>query len=150
MAEEATNDKKQGPVGPVIGGVDMSKFMFKPKDPEPVKKEEKTPEEFDPASLSEFEQAQYKKGWRPADVWAAEGHDPDEWRNAKQFSEHGQTLDTISKLRRQVKKVTSQFDAMKQWNEEVETKAYERLQKSIKALTRVFIILFYLFYSFFL
>ena len=44
---------------------------------EPETKPEVSTSQEDTPSLSTFEQEQYEKGWRPKEVWVAEGGNPD-------------------------------------------------------------------------
>lgn len=64
-----------------------------------------------------------KQGWRPKDEWSG---DPDNWKDAKTYVEHGEVKSRIAKLE---KEHQERFDRLERMNK----KAMERQEKQLKS-----------------
>ena len=45
--------------------------------------------------VSPTQQKAMEQGWKPKEEWEAEGKDPSEWRDAKEYVERGELFDLI-------------------------------------------------------
>lgn len=76
------------------------------------------------------EQIATEKGWKPKDQF--EG-DKDTWRNAKQFIEHGEILDSLSQLNRKNKKLTETLEKVVESTSKLKSEAFEKAKKELES-----------------
>lgn len=90
-----------------------------------------TPEEVPYISPAE-EQAR-ENGWVPKDEWVAAGHDPDEWRSAREFNDRGELINSIKTLNRKVQQYDKALKAFAQHHTKVYDNAHQKALEDLKA-----------------
>lgn len=79
---------------------------------------------------SPIEEKAMARGWRPLEEWTG---DPDAWTDARNFVQHGELMDKISKQNELIKKQGKTVDGLKRVQKDVEKKALERAKAQLLA-----------------
>ena len=91
-----------------------------------------TPEEEVPYVSPAEEQAR-ENGWVPKEEWVAAGHDPDEWRSAREFNDRGELINSIKTLNRKVQQYDKALKAFAQHHTKVYDNAHQKALDDLKA-----------------
>ena len=108
-----------------------------PANKEEVKKEESQQQEGEETrQLTPNEERASSLGWKPLADWEAEGNDPEDWKPAKVFLEHG---DMIGKIRQQSRELGEAQQALRfasQQHQKVYEKGYNAALTQLRAEKR--------------
>lgn len=86
--------------------------------------------------LSENETQASALGWVPKDQWIEDGKDPDDWKPAKVFLEHGQMIGKIRQQSKELQETRTALNFVNQKNKEVYEKGYQSAIKELREQKR--------------
>lgn len=93
---------------------------------------EETKTETKVVELSPTQQKAVEQGWKPKEEWEAEGKDPSDWRDAKEYVERGELFDLIESQKKELKQVRKTLDTLKNHHLKVRETAYDEALKHLK------------------
>lgn len=98
----------------------------------PVEKVEEKQSEEKALELSPMEARASEQGWKPKEVWVAEGGDADEWRDARSFLDRGELLNRISTQNKEMKELRKELKAFAEHNKQLAATKFKEKMESLK------------------